>query len=142
MAKIIKLKESDLENIVKRVLAEQEEEATEQVVDRLKAKVAGGVGAVKARQQNRKSFRDTKKSYVKTGKPKELPKGQNPKEEKVKAELKSLVRSMDNDVKNALKNIDRVVPNVDGMSNEMAQAIQNYKNNLNNILALNKILTS
>ena len=49
---------------------------------------------------------------------------------------------MDNDVKNALKNIDRVVPNVDGMSNEMAQAIQNYKNNLNNILGLNKILTS
>ena len=66
MAKIIKLKESDLENIVKRVLAEQ--------------------GEV---EMDRKSFRDTKKSYVKTGKPKELPKGQNPKEEKVKAELKS-----------------------------------------------------
>lgn len=142
MAKIIKLKESDLENIVKRVLEEQEKEATEQVVDRLKAKAAGGVEALKAQQQNRKAFRDTKRQYVKTGTPGELPQGKNPKEEKAKAELKSLVKSMDNDVRNALKNIDRVVPNTDGMSDEMAQAFKNYKNNLNNILALNKILTS
>lgn len=133
--KVIRLSESDLENIVKRVL--QEEEATEQVVDRLKAKVAGGIGAAKAKQQNRKAFRDTKKQYVKTGKPGELPQGKNPKEEKAKAELKSLVKSMDNDVRNALKNIDRVVPNVDGMSEEMGQTITNYKTLLNNILSLN-----
>ena len=48
--KVIRLTESDLENIVKRVL--QEEEATEQVVDRLKAKVAGGIGAAQAKQTN------------------------------------------------------------------------------------------
>ena len=138
--KVIRLTESDLENIVKRVL--QEEEATEQVVDRLKAKVAGGIGAAQAKQQNRKAFRDTKRQYVKTGTPGELPQGKNPKEEKAKAELKSLVKSMDNDVRKALKNIDRVVPNTDGMSDEMGEAIQNYKKMLNNILELNKVLTS
>ena len=138
--KVIRLTESDLENIVKRVL--QEEEATEQVVDRLKAKVAGGIGAAQAKQQNRKAFRDTKRQYVKTGTPCELPQVKNPKEEKAKAELKSLVKSMDNDVRKALKNIDRVVPNTDGMSDEMGEAIQNYKKMLNNILELNKVLTS
>ena len=138
--KVIRLSESDLENIVKRVL--QEEEATEQVVDRLKAKVAGGIGASKAKRQNRKNLRKADREYVQTGKQGELPAGQNPKDERAKGQLKSLVNSMDNDVRKALKNIDRVVPNTDGMSDEMAQSIQNYKTMLNNILKLNKEILS
>ena len=144
--KVIRLSESDLENIVKRVL--QEEEATEQVVDRLKAKVAGGIGAVKNKQQNRKAFRKAKQDYIKTGTPGELPQGKNSEIGKIRGEFASLVKTTDRHISTSLKNLDRVIPHTEPNSElakqdkELAAMINNYKDQLVAIKEMGKKLLS
>jgi len=133
--KIIKLTESDLEKIVRRVIEENEhQEVVERLGDQLKAKVAGVAGDLKARQHNRKELRKDRKSAIRTGKRTEVDL-QDPIKQKAMAQFASLSNSLVRDVKTASDNMEKVFAgtNLDDLGQE-GQMIKQYHNALKTVI--------
>lgn len=134
--KIIKLTESDLEKIVRRVIEENEhEEVVERIGDQLKAKVAGTVGDAKARLHNRKELRKDRKSAIRTGERQEL-NLQDPRKQKAIAQMASLSNSLMRDVKRATENMNEIFPKDTDFESlgQSGEVIKSYQNALNTII--------
>jgi len=141
--KIIKLTESDLEKIVRRVIEENEhEEVVERIGDQLKAKIAGTVGSAKAKLHNRKELkRDFKanknSSAIQTGISRKQDLNlQVPKKQKAIAQMASLSNSLMRDVKRATENMNEIFPedtDFESLGQE-GKVIESYKNALNTII--------
>lgn len=133
--KIIKLTESDLEKIVRRVIEENEhQEVVERIGDQLKAKVAGVAGDLKARQHNRQELRKDRKSAIRTGQRTEVDL-QDPRKQKAIAQFASLSNSLVRDVKKASENMEEIFAgtNLDDLGQE-GEIIKLYHDALKTVL--------
>ena len=133
--KIIKLTESDLEKIVRRVIEENDhQEVVERVGDQLKAKVAGVAGDLKARQHNRQELRKDRKSAIRTGQRTEV-NLQDPRKQKAIAQFASLSNSLVRDVKKASENMEEIFAgtNLDDLGQE-GEIIKLYHDALKTVL--------